>query len=338
MGVLTYIDVNSAIRTDEAGVSVEDWYGLPRGGINRVCELITYHHFQLGEDVVLAFDSSTDKRVNSSSYKNERLLSPRAAVQEHLLELLLPECRFTVFKEENYDAFDLISSHIDDMNKSGIYSKFKIVSDDVDLCCCLAKDVEIISPNNMGLNLTVDDYEGVLGDETDVAYNTILAQKVLMGSDKYDIAEFRSRKYGLTGRDMLDLYVGYSKSLSNKEAKSANVILEFFEGLNEKLSEEDLLELSVRVSFVYPKEIMGVTLDTAQQVRVDKFKNILIMFKLYSCFNVLKCDNRNLTDKQKDFLYKKSAYFKEGYFEVDHNISPTSAVSSDMDNVNIGEF
>jgi len=200
----------------------------------------------------VCFDSKSVKKDKVSSYKSGRKTKMVGMdfVNIEILKNIFSSIGYNVYKEEGYEADDLIFTLKNKIRNVSGDEKIMIYSNDLDLACLIDETCNLIFRRTKGKDpLTVinkDNYEEILGDvfQCYMPFNTILLYKAICGDRSDNIGGVR----GL-GKSYFERVVNFAKDNFNlsemAEIKNVRIILKaLFYSDQRKLKEaQESLEL-----------------------------------------------------------------------------------------------
>lgn len=303
--------------------------GFPTGGLFRLFREISFRK-RTGDDVIICFDSKTDRREFMPTYKIKRKFSPSVHLQKHTVIPMLEKCGFNVLKIEGFESDDLVYNAC--KQNYDKYEKINIISVDYDLLYTLDIDgkVTFISSNGKCSDVSVANYDTVFNNASTprkcfVPFNAFTAYKVFFEDVSDDIPAYKGKMDSKT----LFTYMCHICKLLFKtdlphQLTQKEVFLKILE--HNIFKDEDLKEIEKRAHVFYPKPC------SEDLTFVNRGVNNPALSEMYSLFGMKQCAKtdgitfRDLNVEELEFLKTKARELKDGAIHADLGIpiKPTS--------------
>lgn len=329
MDVLNILDVNSILYTAE---NVKDLAssvsrGCPVGGMKLLLRKISYY-LSVGESVICAFDSPTDRKSIFPEYKKGRPGNDKVKLQNDILIKVLREAGICCLKENNFEADDLIFSAVEKCKKD--FSQVRIHSTDKDLCHNIDYGkVSLFTVNSTTCNVNFNTFSSILK----IPFNTITPYKVLCGDSSDSIGTFVSES-GIPSKKIFDNFVDVlaNKTQYSPELWRHRVLLEKL-GPFAGLTQNDMIEIKKRCDLFYPrlsqKEIVPSNLRT---INHKYYYGLVNAIGDYDSCKSLKCKGQEV-EELNQLIYDYGKSYSRGEYHVDNNLSLDTDLTIDTSNV-----
>lgn len=238
-------------RKDSVGSTIAA-NGIPVGGIRYVLNT-ALDIISRGDDVVVVFDSPTDKNKLCADYKGTRVKHTEIYIQQQMLLDAVKAIGIPYLKQDNYEADDLIASAM--KKYRGKYMAYKIYSGDSDLASNIRNDrTTLIGTADIYPTITSRNFETTVKRGCVIPYNTILPYYTIFGKKSNNVKAVADTK---TCVDLFDSFMKYSET-SYTSVEDYTDISHFAGWLANMLetdpaSENMVTNLFSRTEYVFPR-------------------------------------------------------------------------------------
>ena len=321
---LTIIDVSSVIYSGRFSITNKDKKisNMPIGG---VLKLLQYCTTTIGEgnDLLLAFDSSSFRKKIFPDYKKGRTPDATVEVQKKFVYDVLMRCGIPCHKVDNYEADDIVAWAVSKYAKS--YYQITIVCNDMDLAHNVQQNVVIKATREDMPCVNMINFKTVVHRGDVVPFNTISAYKVFNGCTSDKIPPFTSESgekgdaiYRRFTQYLQDHYINFYENSANKD------FLVWYLKQEENLSESDMKEISCRIVLVYPAACPAdYSLDVASESNIDllRYEQVLSLMGDYSSLKCLGLSVKlEVPEDLKALVKSYGQRYVSGEFSVDNNL------------------
>lgn len=324
MSSLCVIDVSAVVYT---GIYSKKYaqmtsFGYPTGGINFFAMHLLVPLYEW-DDIILCFDSLSFRKKKDASYKSNRKRNGSAISQIEVLYEYLSSIGFSCYKVDGYEADDIIDWVVDTYWEK--YSNVVIVGNDMDLCHSIRPNVIFRSCRSDMNMIRKSSFPNAIKKDVYIPYNMVSPYKCLCGCPSDSIPVFR-RENGDSGielyRRCVSVYEKYN--LVNFYDKSANpAVLRVWAKQADGFTDNDMQRLDERIEMIFPaSKPEGLTFKVSNRFSIDfeKLSLMLTMFNVTDAFHGGEVWRVQLTEDQKQEMYKLANDFKSGRFNADNNI------------------
>lgn len=338
---LVLIDANPFLHVGANAKHTSDKRVLkfPVGGIEYLMNY-TIKQVMKQFDIILFFDSKTDRKEIMPEYKSNRIENPEVSIQRKSLLELLGRCGFQVEKHDGFESDDLI--HWAVKQNYNNYDSIIIATNDADLSCNIdaVGRVQIKSPSTIAPDINRMNYTSAVNRDNAIQYNTITPYKVFYGDKSDNIKRFEAKTPNLNNGLLFTHFVDWMKKKGYPEDKfsEASLMAMWAKENQETLVKEDIVELIRRMKIFYPK---SCTLDLTYKptaLNMEMLQNLLSLFRLKESLEMLKLKMIPHDDNMKRYLFKMSSALSDGTYAIDENLPLVSTAFSEVETVNIKGF
>lgn len=323
MKILNVFDVNSILHAAQnvEVLATEKVRGCPVGGMRNLLRKISYL-LSLGEYVVCAFDSKTERSIKFPEYKKGRKHVPEVVLQTEAIYKFLTEAGVCCLKINGLEADDIIYNVVNQSLEE--FYTINIHSCDYDLCHnVLAGRVNFFSTNSLAMNVNANNFSSVLSDsKCKVPYNMITAKKVFCGDSSDGVGCFISES-GVSGTEWFNKLVQVCFNGKNKlpwHILRSRVVIEKL-SLALGLTENDLEVLKKRCDLFFPIERqLEFRPSNIKTINLSYYKGLAkSLGDKDSCRSLKYWEATNPSVDEQLFQYGNA--YKSGEFHVDRNLS-----------------
>lgn len=230
--------------------------GFPMGGIRKLFGILNAE--MPLTDFVLCFDGGISfRRELEPEYKAGRVPNYSVMAQVDLLREMLLDCDIPFYREDDYEADDLICSTVYFLDCVGDREAVTVYSDDRDMACCVNSQTSIRNVTSQGICINKANYETRVVKNERIPYNTILLYKMLFGdrSDNYSELNVPGVRFSDVAATMLREMQPYLDSGAFPEVSfmDVDIIRLIIDGLPDSVSLESKELLKKRAMVVYPR-------------------------------------------------------------------------------------
>lgn len=227
-------------------------FGVNYGGLHFLCEKVFYN-ISIGNDVAVVFDSYTTKKLKFEEYKANRVPNAGIRIQLEILEEWLKKIGVAVFKEEGYEADDIIKYLVD--ANTDYYSNIDIYSGDADVYAnIIRKGITVYGCSSKSPTVDSDNYATVAKRGEIVPYNAILPYFLVFGKPSNNIPPLRLEATNDNMVIFKDIIGFFNKqNVPNCDRSSLKNIRLWQLSKIGKLSANDLQAVVKQIELVYPK-------------------------------------------------------------------------------------
>lgn len=317
------------------------YHNFPTGGIFMLMRELL-NRSRNGEDIIVCFDSKTDRRETASYYKANRASNPSVKIQKDIIIPMLEKAGFHVEKRIGYEADDLIYSAC--MHNYSKYDMINIVSVDYDLLYTLDVKGKVCF-RNANVNrpdVNVANYSSVVEGlsstkNVKVPFGAYTAYKVFLGDVSDNIPALTDASVSKKLYDSaVAIALNVSKDGTARLLNNKDVAIKIFE----KSMEFEGVFFDVRkvADLVYPKKCEDSSL-VYQDVKINReaLANILNLFGMKKNLKTEKLSERPLTQEEILFLESKAEELRTGVANADSGfVSETDVFSKDNISAGLG--
>lgn len=327
---LAVFDVSAYVHTGMNEDSYKNYKvsGFPVGGIKYFLKYLSLE-LSKNADVVCAFDSRSFRKDLDPTYKEGRVRNPAIHAQCNLLYNLLQKCGIACYKVDTFEADDIIYNAVK-QNKHN-YLAVDVFGVDYDLTHNVDEGKVRFRAVNSNVNsIDVSNFCFGIKQGVYIHFNTISAFKVLNGDNSDNISAFKSVK-GYKGSELYSIYVKYLESqnpqLSSTYTSHADVFRAVLKALNEKLTEEDYVDLETRIKKVYPAE-MSETFTPSNLANADKalLTELISAVDEYPALRSLRYSRGFVSESTRSLFYKLGKELETGEYAVDKSKEVVTSV------------
>lgn len=318
-------------NTDPSNTSV---YNLPSMGVKNALDKIT---MALGEgaDVAVCFDSRNNFRKKlMPTYKKGRIPNREVFVQLDFLYEVLSSANIACYKEEGYEADDLINWIV--QTNYSKYDEVIIMSGDMDVAHNVHSNIRLEPFVQSRPIIRADNFTNAIKRGENIMFNTISAYKVFCGDSSDAIPVFKSE----CGKKSKELYKIYQNILISNDktsyayTSSKQVLTYVIDNLS-FFTEKDRKELCSRMEIIYPAEKpedFSAKAKGKESLNKAFYVELLSLFNRYTGLQWLDASkvipSESLKQLVKDYAYR----FNTGAYAVDNNleVDPSYVVDSEM--------
>lgn len=313
--------------------------GYPLGGIKFLVKHVAEEIYK-NNDIIVCFDSQTDKKAILPGYKKGRPHESYIVSQSIFAFNMLSKSGISCFKLDNYEADDLIASVVSKYRN--MYSDITIISNDRDLAHNVFNNVKVEACSLDGIDINPSNFV-VAAAKQPVEYNTISAYKVLTGDSSDKISSFRSES-GMLGKDIYRQYLLFGKeTLKPVEIRpflfSRKDIFLFFLKNKMSFTKNDLDELEKRVQVIFPRETKNVPETSSERTIILKeLAKLLSILQEDIQLKQLHLEKVRLTAEEFNSFKAGAKVLRDSTFAVDNNCPVHSSFFGEEEAVNMRLF
>lgn len=318
--------------TTSSNYGDRSFYGYPVGGIHYLMRHVSTA-LVMQDAVALMFDGRNNFRKGlSTDYKSNRIPNPSVLSQIDSLWDGLSSCGVPCYREDGYEADDLIN-WCSTANKKD-YNEVFIYGNDKDLIHNVQAKVSFNSIAMNINNISVANFPYSIYPGENIPFNFMSVFKVFNGCKSDCVKPFVGEN-GIKGRELFDAYV----SLFEKENvpflyenTTNRRFLEAFIGRLHVLTSKDKEELLRRVEIIFPAINPGITFTPKYLNGIDEaaLRRFLIQ---YNDVDTLKCfeyPKTQLSEQEKEYIKKKAYSLETGEYAVDRNLKVNNDLESEL--------
>lgn len=302
--------------------------GFPMGGIKYFLKQVTYH-LTGSYECAFFMDSASDRKSLIPSYKAGRVNRNDINSQIELLEGILLKCKISVYKEDGFEADDLIFSAVQDLKPT--YDRIQVYSGDIDLTHNVDQKVDFEAVNS---NVSsIDRYSFSHGVEKgkNIMFNTISAYKVFSGCNSDKIPVFKSENREVKWEF---LYTEFCNFLTanvqgtpgyalTSDPRALRIFLRDRDKSLPQLTENDMVELDKRIKVIYPRKCDGLNVRGCDPttIDVDELVKILTICRDLPSIGLLGKKPIAPTQQDIDFFRQRARDLQTGAFAATNRFS-----------------
>lgn len=260
--------------------------GLPIGGV-RYTLRVALQKLKDDEDVLLVFDSKTDKQRVFQDYKGNRTFNPAIMVQQLMLRDAAEKIGIPLLQEDNFEADDLVAAVVQHYVYK--YSEIYIYTGDTDLAAnILDEHISIKGTASIYPSIDANNYEYAIKHGLRIQYNTILPYYAIYGKPSNNVPAIGEKS--LCDKCYLS-FLEYSRS-ANVKASRFSTIPHFASWLSYELNLEprnlslELIEqLYERIAYVFPRPYekeLNIAFIPAADLNMKELEFFLKVFNMAS--------------------------------------------------------
>lgn len=306
--------------------------GLPVGGVRYAIRYILNAIIR-GDDVIVLFDSPTDRAKSYEDYKGTRTHDPAVYVQQLMLKDFVVGMKIPFLQVDNFEADDLVYSVMSTLGKK--YYHHSIYSGDTDLAAnIMDAKTTLIGVASIYPTITASNFEAVIKKGTFVPFNTILPYYLIWGKQSNNVAPFRDSK---TNTALFSSFQKYcdSRNFQAGIRSSKYCIGNWLQDIYQKEETADFVpELLSRIDVVYPreyKEIPDFKFVKEADLNKDTLAYYLKCFGMDTMLSTYGCPYSLSEGRSKsmlDYLASYKRVFTSGTLAVDAGMSPDESYFS----------
>lgn len=310
-------------RKDKIGSTISN-NGLPIGGIRYVLNT-ALDIIARGDDVLVVFDSHTDKNKLYAGYKGTRVKHTEIYIQQQMLLDAVRAIGIPYLKRDNYEADDLVASAM--KKYRGKYMSYKIYSGDSDLASNIRNDrTMLIGTADIYPTINKNNFETTVKKGSFIPYNTILPYYTIFGKKSNNVKQIADTK---TCVSLFESFMSYSKA-SLTDAEDYTDISHFAGWLANMLetdpaSEAIVSELFNRTEYVFPRideNLPDFVFPSAEDLNKRDLAFFLDLFNLEylrPMLNVLSEPSYEGSQRAEEYLKHYKADYFSGILSADSN-------------------
>ena len=338
---LKIYDASWLIHYGSKSVKYKDFVfaGYPLGGIKFLVKNIAEEIYK-NNDIIVCFDSPTDKNTILPGYKKGRPHEAYIVSQSTFAFNMLSKSGISCFKLDNYEADDLIASVVSKYRNA--YSDITIISNDRDLAHNVFNNVKIEACSLDGIDINPSNFVVSAGNQP-VEYNTISAFKVLTGDSSDKISSFRSEN-GMLGKDIYRKYLLFGKENLKPDTIrpflfSRKDVFLFFLKNQMNLTKNDFAELTRRIQVIFPRETKDVPEASSERnIILKELAKLLSVLQEDIQLKQLHLDKVRLTTEEFNSFKAGAQVLRDGTFAVDNDCPIHSSFFGEEEAVNMRLF
>lgn len=328
--ILDVLDVSVFLMYGNKAQFSKNWNykGFPTGGLNALMRQCSTS-LKSGNELVLAFDSKTDRRMYVPSYNANRVPTNKFGIQVETILPMLERSGIRCLKIENREADDIICGVV---NKAFIegYGRINVYTNDYDMCHLLdrGRRVRMLSPTSKASDVDFENYSYVLNG---IPYNAVLPWKTLFYDSSDNVrmpklegvsSEWAFNNFMQSSMEMLEKEFA-GEDLDLEALLSDRVVMDIWLDECKQLTEQDRKTLEARKEIFYPREIdVDLPWGEMDYKKVNKiaFRNILQLFGMNRIAKYMKMELGENTKEQDSFIYEAVKRYKSRELVVDEDI------------------
>lgn len=329
--ILNIYDASSMLYAGTLSKYQEDYLGgnhlkgLPVGGVRYVLSHALRHLYDR-EDVVIVFDSPTDKKSLFPDYKSTRVPNPAIIVQQMMLYDMCTRMKITTVKKDTYEADDLVYAYL---NKyASDYAYVNIYSGDTDLAANITRSgVTLVGTASIYPTINSSNFSEVLNKSVRVPFNEILPYYYFFGKPSNAVPALAGSK---KPADCFNSFTAFCEAEGIPEGARSGIsvmcrwLLNAFD--SGELAGDDMYVK--RLGYVYPKlcedENVLVKSGTAQSLAKDQVLFFVRMLKLHWILRLAAPEESlgDLTSQMYDYILRYKQHYETGCMAVDVDTTP----------------
>lgn len=301
--------------------------GLPIGGV-RYTLRTALQKLKDHEDVLLVFDSKTDKQRLFQDYKGNRTHNPAVRVQQMMLRDAVERIGLPMLQKDNFEADDIIAAAVRHFLYK--YPQIHIYTGDTDLAANIIDDrVDIRGTASIYPSIDSDNYEFTVKHGLSIQYNTILPYYAIYGKPSNNVPAIGEKSVCDKCYLAFLKYSGSSGVSPGRFSSTehfANWLLHELQSDAAEVPLELIATLYDRIAYVFPKpyeEEINLSFKTAEELNTHELGFFLKTFNMANelmWFDLLEVAASEKTAAMYDYIKR----YKNAYF------TGTAAVDSDM--------
>lgn len=294
--------------------------GYSLGGLKYLVKNVCFD-MAYDQDVIVCFDSKTNKSSAVEGYKKHRPFQAHILSQANFAYNMLSKAGVTCLKEDGTEADDLIASCVAKFKSQ--YKQIIIVSNDKDLTHNVTQNVSVEATSSDGLDVNIDNFSNVLSKNTFVKANTVSAYKVFTGDASDGIPTFKSEN-GIRGvllyEDFIDEIQQIETDNHTSDTWSTSAILQLYIDCNEDLTESDRSKLASRMNVIFPT-IVDLSDNPSNRSNFDgvNLAKLLTLVKELEILGYLELTESKLSQEEFNSFRAAAATLRNGTFAVDND-------------------
>ena len=301
--------------------------GLPIGGVRYTLSVVL-QKLKDNEDVLLVFDSKTDKQRVFHDYKGNRTFNPAIMVQQMLLRDAAEGMKLPMLQADNYEADDLVAAAVQRYIYK--YSNIYIYTGDTDLAANIINDrVSIRGTASIYPSIDSDNYEYTVKHGLIIQYNTILPYYAIYGKPSNNVPPIGDKE---CCDKCYRAFIEYSNSVQASPAKLsttdhfAHWLLAALQSSDTVMTAELIEKLYERIAYVFPRpyeEPLDIEFRSANELDMKELGFYLKTFNLNNLlmwFDQLEVVANNKTPAMYDYIKRYKNIYFTGTMAVDNDL------------------
>lgn len=308
--------------------------GLPVGGLKYAVRYILTQ-IQNCYNVIVCFDSPTDRSKKYADYKGNRTADPAVYVQQLMLHDFVTDMGIPHLKVDNFEADDLIYSVMNKLRTR--FSDHVIFSGDTDLAANIHDThTELHGIASIYPTITASNFSAVVKGGEVVPFNAILPYYAIWGKASNNVAPLADKK---TNTKLFDSYLAFTEQ-AKIQPGLRSTLLSFAQWLKHLLQTDEvdsklIADLYNRIDAVFPRSY-EISNDFSFKYFDDLDKDKLLFY--LKCFGLDQlaftyCGGLSLSSGRSAKMLKYLASYKDVYAQgalaVDAGMSPDESYFSD---------
>jgi hypothetical protein len=322
-GHLTIHDVSAYVYTGMRSERYKNFkvQGFPFGGVQYFLKFLTLNVSNLHE-IIVCFDSKTDNKKLLEGYKGNRgPVDYEVQAQLEFLYKSLLRCNIPAYKEEGFEADDLIFSSVEQNRDTS--AKISLYSADYDICHNVDHNVYFEAINSRVNNVSPNNFVNSVVRGQDIMLNTISANKVFCGDSSDRIKPFNSRKY--TGMQLYKMFCDKLRGIQNltiASTRDPRMISTFIVQMAGDFTSEEIAELVNRIKVVYPTycdkhKFVGLS---QSKFDLDELAKLLTLCNDDPGLKQISKKRVNISDEEKEIFRKMGRDLQSGVYAADRGL------------------
>lgn len=301
--------------------------GLPIGGV-RYTLRVALQKLKDNEEVLLVFDSKTDKQRLFADYKGNRTFNPAIMVQQLMLRDAAEKIGLPILQADNFEADDLVAAVIQKYLYN--FSEIYIYTGDTDLAANIVADhVCIKGTASIYPSIDASTYEHTVKHGVQIPYNTILPYYAIYGKPSNNVPAVAGKA------DCDRYYSSFLKYASNNSIAAArlsevghfaNWLLSELAAEDSVLSEDMIRSLYDRVGYIFPKpftEPLELNFRGCKDFNIAELGFFLKTFNMGNelmWFGLYEIATNGKTPAMIDYIKRYKTMYFTGTLAVDNDI------------------
>jgi hypothetical protein len=293
--------------------------GVCVGGLHRLSEYISTC-MRDGEDILLAFDSETNRREVYPAYKASSVPNSAVIVQAKILLDNLPGMGIPYHKINGLEADDIC--HYVVKANYDTYDLIRMWSNDNDWCGNLDSHnrVSRVSVTRTGINVQCSTFSTNILRGRGLSFNAILPYKVFFRDESDNIGTFEPVAISKNRSELLTDFVAFGREIlgDNAHLSSKWTFGQWIVANREMLGEANTRELLVRGYAVYPLDLpTGYSLESFKmpekyELNMENVGKFFSMLSAYDSLKYARLPKAEITDRMSAYMSKQAETLRDG--------------------------
>lgn len=293
----------------------------PLGGVKFLVKNIMDDIWR-GNQVLVCFDSRTNKNSIFAGYKSNRPYLAEIVSQSHFAYNVLMKCGITCLKRDGLEADDLVASSVTKFRNN--FDEIIIVSNDKDLAHNVFNKVRVEACSIDGIDIRPENFI-IAAARIPIVYNTISTYKVLTGDFSDTIPNFHADN-GKRGADIYREFIAFTEEKIPESATrpyllSKKELFEFFLKSITYLTDRDREELKARISVIFPTVVEIAEMPCCDDNNLDRqeIAKLLSVLGEDLLLNQFKMKKMRLSPEEFNEFKASAQMLKDDTFAIDNN-------------------